>query len=186
MTNSITKLRFSSFRYWFTGIVTFLIWGLLAWQYFHDSIPSHHFLADKNMPLVSNIWGAIVIPALTWFLLWMIEKRLYSKSETIPFPYQTLAGFTGALIFGIALAFAIRYDFNTFSSNIPYILFILALFFPTHRSECFLGFVLGLTYSIGGVLPVVVGSIFLLLSAAIHLGLRPLLVRFYQFIASQF
>ena len=182
----ISKSQFSQFRYWFTGAISLIIWSLLAWQYFHDGIPSHHFLADKNMPLVSNGWGAVVIPILTWFLLFRVEKRLFVTSDTIPFPTQTIKAFSGALILGLALSLAINYDFKTFSSNVPLILIILAFFIPTFRSEYLLGFVLGLAYTLGGVLPTVVGSILLLVSAAVHLGFRPLVIRVYQFIISKF
>ncbi len=173
----IAKHRFFRFRIWITGIIFIVLTGLLLWQYFHDGIPSHHFLADKTLPLISNAWGALVIPITTWFLLFRVEKRLFSQSDTIAFPKHTLSGFLSALLFAVVLGIAIVYGFETFSSYSPLIIFSLALFFPTYKAEYFLGFILGLTYFIGGVLPVVVGSIFLLISALLYLLIRPLMLR---------
>jgi hypothetical protein len=145
---------------------------LLLWQYFHGGIPAHHFLADEDMPLVSNGWGALVIPIFTWLMMFRIEKRLFKTKDIIDFPSTTLYSLLGSLLFGIALGLSIYYQFKTFSGNVPLILFVLALFVPTYRSEYYLGFVLGLTWYIGGVLPVLVGSVFILFSAGIHIYLR--------------
>jgi len=178
----ITKNNFFRFRIWFTAIISTVLLGLLLWQYFNGGIPSHHFLDDETLPLVSNAWGALVIPIITWFLLFRVEKRLFSQSDAISFPRQSLSGFLSALVFGLVLGVAVVYGFETFLSYIPLILFSLALFFPTYKAEYFLGFILGLTYFIGGVLPVVVGSIFLLISAAIYLLIRPLILKLVRMI----
>jgi len=182
MKNELSIQQFLRFRIWFTVIVSFTIWTLLTWQYFDGEIPSHHFLAREDMPLISNIWGALIIPSFTWFLLYRIGKRIFRQQVIITFPYATLFAWIGAMLFGIALGLSIYYEFKTFSSNVPLILFVLALLFPTYRSEYLLGFVLGLTYFIGGVLPVVVGSVFLLFSAGIHLYLRKWIIHIFNYL----
>lgn len=181
----LTKFHFFRFQIGFIVLVTLLLYSLLAWQYFHDGIPSHHFLADKTMPLVSNGWGAFVIPITTWFLLFRVKKGLFSESDTISFPRHTLIGFLSSLIFGVCLGISVVYGFKTFASNVPLVIFGLALFFPTYKAEYFLGFVLGLTYFIGGVLPVVVGSVFLLISAAIYLLIRRLILKLVKMIKNK-
>ncbi len=180
----ITKSNYFHFRIWATVSVTVVLSSLLLWQYFHGGIPSHYFLADKNMPLVSNVWGALIIPIMTWFLLYRTGKRLFSESDSISFPGNTLIGFSCALVFAVTLGLSIQYRFETFSENVPFLLFGLALFFPTYRAEYFLGFILGLTYFVGGVLPVVVGSVFLMISAAIYLFLRPLILKLVKVISN--
>jgi len=172
MTKVLTIQQFLRFKIWFFSIICLLIWSLLLWQYFHGGIPGHHFLADKNMPLISNFWGALFIPPFVWFLMYRIQKRLFERTDTIDFPYTTLSAWVGALLFGIALGLSIYYDFKILSGNVPLILLVFALFIPTYRAEYYLGFVLGLTWYIGGVLPVVVGSVFLLFSAFVHIYLR--------------
>ncbi len=178
----ITKQHFFLFKIGFTALITVLLSSLLLWQYFRGGIPSHHFLADKTMPLISNAWGAVVIPITTWFLLFRVGKGLFKQSEAIPFPKHTLIGFLSALVFGIALGVAVVYRFELFLGNVPLIIFGLAFLFPTYKAEYFLGFVLGLTYFIGGVLPVLVGSVFLLISAAIYLLIRPLILKLVKMI----
>ena len=178
----ISKHDFFRFRIGFTAFITVLLSSLLVWQYFQGGIPSHHFLADKTMPLVSNAWGALVIPIITWFLLFRVESGLFSQSDAIPFPKHTLIGFLSSLIFGIFLGISVVNGFEIFLSKVPFIFIGVALFFPTYKAEYFLGFVLGLTYFIGGVLPVVVGSVFLLISAVIYLLIRRLILKLVKMI----
>jgi hypothetical protein len=178
----ITKQLFFRFKIGFTVIISVLLSSLLLWQYLQDGIPAHHFLADKTMPLVSNAWGALVIPIITWFLLFRIEKGLFRHTEAISFPTHSLIAFLSALLFGIVLGISVVSGFKLFLGNVPLILFSLALFLPIYKAEYFLGFVLGLTYFIGGVLPVVVGSVFLLISAAIYLLIRPLIIKLLKMI----
>lgn len=181
----ITKHDFLRFRIWNTFIVSILLSSWLLWQHFNGGIPSHHLLADKTLPLISNAWGALVIPITTWFLLFRVGKGLFGKTDIISFPTHTLYGFLSALLFALVLGMAIEYSFKTFLSYIPLILFSLALFFPTYKAEYFLGFILGLTYFIGGVLPVVVGSIFLLISAVIYLLIRPFILKLFKMVKNE-
>ncbi len=173
----ISKHNFFRFKMGFTAIITVLLYSLLLWQYFQGGIPSHYFLADKTMPLISNAWGALVVPIITFFLLFRIEKGLFSQSDSISFPKHTLIAFLCALLFGIVLGISVVYGFKTLLNGVPFILFGLPFFFPTYKAEYFLGFVLGLTYFIGGVLPVVVGSVFLLIAAVIYLVIRRLILK---------
>ena len=46
--------------------------------------------------------------------------------------------------------------------------------------SCVLGFVLGMTFTFGAVLPTAVGSVIAALSAAMHLIVYPLIVRFWN------
>lgn len=185
MTKMLTKQQFLRFKIWFFSIICLLLWSLLLWQYFHGGIPGHHFLADKNMPLVSNGWGALVIPVFIWLLMFRIETRLFKTKDIIDFPNTSLYAFLGALLFGISLGLSIYYQFKIFSGNVPLILFVLALFVPTYRSEYYLGFVLGLTWHIGGVLPVLVGSVFVLFSAGIYIYLRKWILFIFNYIFSR-
>lgn len=181
----ISKNDFFRFSIVFTTFITVILSSLLLWQYFHGGIPSHHFLADKTMPLISNAWGVLVIPIITWFLLLRVENGLFSPSDIISFPKHTWFGFLSSLVFGICLGLSITYGFKDFSSNALYIILGLALFFPTYKSEYLLGFVLGMTYFIGGVLPVVVGSVLLFISAVIYLGARRLILKLLKMVKTE-
>ena len=64
------------------------------------------------MPAVSNWWGALLIPALTWFLTGRVQKRIAlhsgGKEAAWTFPASVVAGFAGSLLFGIPLSAAAR------------------------------------------------------------------------------
>jgi len=157
----------------FTAIVTFLIWTNLAWDYFHDGVPTHYLLHRKDLPGISNWWGGIAIPLLTWFLLYRIKKRIHNKdSNGDPKNLNNvLYGLVGSFLFGVLVSF-----FFTIGSDVPgYMmigLFILSFFIPIYRAECVLGFVLGMTYTFGGILPILFGSIFVLIFAIDYLAIR--------------
>lgn len=160
-------------RILFTAIVTLLIWMHLAWDYFHDGVPTHYLLHRQDLPGISNWWGGIAIPLLTWFLLYRIKKRHYHKDangdpKSIN---KVLYGFIGALLFGILVSF-----FFTIGSEVPgYMmigLFILSFFIPLYRAEHILGFVLGMAYTFGGILPIIFGGIFSLIFSIDYLIIR--------------
>ena len=151
-------------RILFTAIVTLLSWAHLAWDYFHGGIPTHYLLHRKDLPGMSNWWGGIVIPLLTWFLLYRIKKRVYDKdlNEASNTSNHVIYGFIGALLLGIILSF-----FFTIGTDVPgYMmigLFIISFLIPIYRAEHLLGFVLGMAYTFGGILPIAIGSILILI-----------------------
>lgn len=156
----MNEKNFFKARIFVTAIVSVTIWSLLAWNYYHGGVPSHHILAREDMPSISNWWGGVLLPLLTWFLLYRIEKRIADGTSNLtPFPKSVVYSFLVALVFGVLLCtfFTLRY------SGIPgYMLqsvFVIALFFPIYRAECLLGFVIGMTFTFGAVLPTLVGSI---------------------------
>jgi hypothetical protein len=153
---------------YFTGIVAVAIWTLLAWNYFHGGIPSHHLLARKDMPEISNAWGALLLPLLTWFLLYRIRRRRMHDQH----PMHVFPGFTGALLFGILLSLFFNLGYADVPVYMFYGLFLLALFVPVYRAECLLGFVIGMTYTFGAVLPTGVGSVLILICAVLFLYVR--------------
>jgi hypothetical protein len=170
------KLAFK-IRLYFTGIVSVAIWLLLTWDYYHGGVPSHHILARNDLPSFSNWWGGLLLPLLTSFLLYRIQKRVGSDNNKKPLlsnvPNNILYGFISALLFGIVLSTF----FTIGNKDIPFYmmmsLFAAALFFPIYRAECFLGFVIGMTFTFGGVLPIGIGSILALIGAALFLLIRP-------------
>lgn len=181
----MTKNKFLTIRVLFTIGITLVLAMVLLYQHFHDGIPSHHFLARKDMPQVSNVWGILTIPVLTWLLLWRVDKRIFSSNSVVEFPNDVIIGFAASLMFGIALGLSIQFGFKTFSGNVPVLLLVLALLFPTYRAEYFLGFVIGLTYFVGGVLPIVVGAVFLAVSALVYLYVRTFLLWIFRLIVQQ-
>jgi hypothetical protein len=173
----MNRAQFFKLRLYVTGIITVAIWTLLAWDHYHGGVPAHHILAKKNLPAISNWWGGFLLPVLTWFLLYRIQKRIdktNTQNEEAPIDLKPiLYRFAGALLFGIVLSAFFTAGNMEMPGYMILAIFPLALFFPIYRSECLLGFVIGMTFTFGGVLPIGIGSIVLSLCAVLHLLLRP-------------
>jgi hypothetical protein len=188
----MNEKMFFKTRLYFTGIVTIAIWSLLAWNYFHGGVPSHHILDNEDLPAISNWWGGLLLPLLTWFLLYRIQKRLIrnndEQSKTSRFSINILYGFIGALLFGMLLSAFFTFGYSDIPGYMLLGLLLLALFFPIYRAECILGFVIGMTFTFGAVLPTAVGSLLALISAVLYLYVRLLIVKvssgFVQIVSS--
>jgi hypothetical protein len=155
--------NFFKIRIYITALVSMAIWGLLAWEYTHGGFQSHHILRRKDLPELQNWWGGILLPILTWFLLYRIQKR----PESIV---------SKRVIYGFLVAFAIAASIITFVyldiHDVPRYLLIsilvTALFYPIYRAECLLGFILGMTLSFGAVLPTFIGCILAIIGFLIY------------------
>lgn len=72
----MSKEMFYKTQLYFTAIITIAIWSLLIWEHYHGGVPSHHILAREDLPEFSNWWGGLLLPLLSFFLLYRIKKRL--------------------------------------------------------------------------------------------------------------
>lgn len=151
----------------------------LAWEYFHGGIVSHHFLNRADMPAVSNLWGALLLPALSWVLSGIALRPL---AERAPSGARLAIGFFGPLLFAAALAASFVAGKQDISSLLLQAMLLLALVFRVYRAECVLGFILGMTVTFGAVLPAVIGSGIAALSAAVHLLLYPCVLRVWRWL----
>jgi hypothetical protein len=170
---------FFRYRLYFAGFITLAMWLLLAWDYFHGGIPAHHILNKHELPAISNGWGGFLIPLLTWYLLYRIQKRNQQEGNILDLAKLRKAFFMSLLsaIYALIIALAFTFDYNVVSEYMFNGLLVLALIFPLYRAEYYLGFVLGLTYFFGGVLPCGIGLVIVLISAAANFGLHPILVK---------
>ncbi len=164
-----------------TGIVTILIFGLLFWEYFHGGVPSHHILQKKDLPEISNWWGGLLLPVLTWILLGRIELRL-NKQESLPQQNKNqtvkiLRLFLLGLILGIMIAVSFTNSYKFILDNVLYLLLILSFFFPVYYAEFILGFILGMAFTFGVVLPTIFILIIAALAFLIFRYIRPLILR---------
>lgn len=158
--------RFVRARVMATAVVAIAEWAFLAWQHVHGGVPSHHFLDRADMPTISNWWGGLVLPCMTCFLLARVQRRIASQVETAT--RDAVIGLVTALGFGVLLSvFFMRGD-DQVTSVMFASLFVIALVVPIYRAECLLGFVLGMAYTFGGVLPSIIGSIVALIALVIH------------------
>jgi uncharacterized membrane protein YjgN (DUF898 family) len=163
------------------AIAALYVGGLLLWEHFHGGIQSHHFLAREDMPAVSNAWGMVVLPLLTWLgvksLRWRMAKR-YPEGNVPPDFLRNIGwAFLGAAIYAAAIAIAFVSGRSDISGTLFPALFILGLFLPLYRAEYYLGFVAALSAAFGTVLPAVIGGVVVAVSFVLNGYLWPLLKR---------
>ncbi|AKD04075.1 hypothetical protein POKO110462_13490 [Pontibacter korlensis] len=164
-----------------TGIVTIFVLSLLIWEHFHGGVASHHILQQQNLPAISNWWNGLILPILTWFLIGRTEKRIGKQSsqvqQTNNLQRQALRLFLTGLGLGVLIATSFTNGYSAFLDNIPYIILVLSLIIPIYYAEFILGFILGMTYTFGAILP----TAFILILAAIGIlayrFIRPMIMR---------
>jgi hypothetical protein len=137
-------------------------------------------LNRADLPAISNWWGALLLPALTWFLTGRIRKhrvaRPGGRGRVPMLPRSVVAGFGVALLLGVLLAVSFAGGARSITPVLFQAILVAAVFLPAYRAECLLGFVLGMTPVFGAVLPTAIGSIIAAGSALVHLVVRPLLL----------
>lgn len=164
-----------------TGLVTVLIFGFLFWEHFHGGVASHHILQQQNLPAISNWWSGLLLPILTWLLLSRTEKRLCKQSSQVQktnnLQSKVLRLFITGLALGILIAISFVNGYGLILDNIPYIILVLSLIIPIYYAEFILGFILGMTYTFGAILP----TVFILILAAIGIltykFIRPIILK---------
>jgi hypothetical protein len=160
-----------------TALVSVALGGLLAWDYSHGGVPRHHLLANPALPSVSNWWGALLLPVLTWWLLARVQHNAMGNAEAsataLPSFRRAWYGFTGAVVVGALIAVLFTLGYPDLAGNVLLGLFIGALFVPIHRPECLLGFVLSMSFTFGPVLPLLIGTLVGLIGLVLYAGLRP-------------
>lgn len=175
------SFAFSRLRLRITVAVSLAIWSLLLWQQSHGGVPSHSFLARADMPKISNWWGAAVLPVLTWFLTGRVAKRLADQSDdaaTARATWLTIQiGYAVSLLYAVALATAFTTGRDAIAGFLFPALPVIGLFVPIFRAECVLGFVLGMTYTFGAVLPTFIATMVSVVGAAVYLVPRALFRR---------
>jgi hypothetical protein len=162
------------FRMASTAMVAAADWAFLVWQHFHGGVPSHHFFDRADMPAISNWWGGLLLPLMTWFLIGRVQRRIASQGHDAK--RFALIGFVCALIFGVLLSTFFTIGDDQISNIMFESLFPLALFIPIYRAEYLLGLVLGMAYTFGGVLPSIVGSVVAVITMLIYRYIRAALL----------
>lgn len=148
--------------------------ALLAREHLHGGVLSHHLLANPDLPAVSNWWGLLLVPLLTWWTVGRIERRvrLAASGGSARKPAPLLA-FLCALAYGAALAAL----FAAGSPLVEYVFFgllALALVVRLWHAECLLGFVLAMNFVAGPILPAMFGAVIALFSWLVHAAGRAL------------
>lgn len=171
--------KFQRGRMGLTVLATLAELVQLAWQHAHGGVASHHLLDRADLPAVSNGWGALLIPVLGWFLTGRLQRRYMrcpdAKARSLG--RKMAAGFGVALLFGLGIAVSFTHGADRVTNGLFEAMIVLAILLPGYRAERVLGFVLGMLFTFGAVLPTAVASVIAGVSALLHLGAWPLLSR---------
>lgn len=148
-----------------TVLVTLGIWGLLIWQHFRDGVPAHHLLHNPELPRISNWFGGLLLPVLTWGLLGLSRRRVRAIDSGLQ---SVVIGLAAGLTFGVAMSVTFFSGHESVTSYLFFSLLPLALLLPVYRPECLLGFVLGMSTAFGAILPALFGFVMALATFLIH------------------
>jgi hypothetical protein len=143
-----------------TMLVALIELAHLAWQWTHGGIVSHHLLANPELPSVSNGWGIVALPALAWILAGRFLRRAASASAK----RTILIAALGAAGAGIGLSLAFSLGTPDHAAVVLLLILLSGVALPTYRAEYLLGFVLGMAWTFGPILPIIVGSVLALSS----------------------
>ena len=152
------------------GLALLVTTAHLGWEATHGGVKSHHLLAREDMPAVSNWWGLLILPLLGLLASRAVTARAQANQGAVA---GAVAALVGSLLVGIALSatFAAGYE------SAPFVIFVAALaaglVLPTYRAEYIFGFVLGMTFVIGPVIPTIAAFVAAGISAAAHFLVRP-------------
>jgi len=149
----------------------------LAWEASHGGIVSHHLLARADLPAVSNLWGLATLPALGWLAAHFVRRR---SANSEPAVRRAVVAFVCALILGGSLAAAFSLGLEDISGGLFVAAMLAGLVAPTYRAEYLFGFVIGMTWVVGPVLPVIAGTLAATVAVLAHFVLRPAALALYR------
>ena len=148
--------------------------ALLAHEHFNGGVRSHHLLDRADLPTISNWFGLVVLPVLGW--LADVRLRNQMTSSTRPgLPTGFVVGLVCSLLYGAALATSFAVGASTITSGLFLGLFLLAVALPVYRVECMLGFVVGMSFTFGSVLPALVAVVVAAVSFLVRLAFTSLM-----------
>ncbi|HWV47209.1 MAG TPA: hypothetical protein VN039_14500 [Nitrospira sp.] len=162
-------------RHYMPAILAFssFVFGaaLLAYEHFNGGVQSNYLLDRPDLPLISNWYGLIVLPLLGW-LLGVRLRNHPTLSTRLWLPKDIWAGLVCSLLYGAALATSCELAPFTITSALLLGMLLLAVALPIYRVECIFGFVVGMTFTFGAVLPALVAVVFAAVSVVARFAFR--------------
>ena len=139
----------------------------LALEWSGGGVQSHHLLNRADMPAISNWLGLLTLPAVGLAFGWR-ARRLGGVTRAM------WAGLIVSFLYGMAMATGFKLGAGAVTQALFLGLFGVAILAPVYRAECIAGFVAGMAFTFGGVLPLIVALVFAGLSAAVRFGAHAL------------
>ena len=150
-----------------------------GWEHLHFGIASHDVLNRADLPAVSNAWGLLLLPPLGWFPggIALRVAALAPMNGTNRPPGSVVVGFFGALLSGVLFAVSFAAGYENAAPLLLQCLLLAALALRVYRAECVPGFVLGMAFTFGAILPTTVAATTAVVSAIVYRLLRPSVLR---------
>jgi len=166
--------RLDRLQWYMVALAVLFAVAMVAWEYTHGGVVSHHFLDRRDMPTLSNWWNLAVLPLLGWLAAWSARRRTDMDARALP---KALAGALCALLVGIAMSAAFVTGHQQVTGDLFFAALVAGLVWPTYRAEYVFGFVLGMAFVFGAVLPTIFALVGVAISASFHLLARPAFAR---------
>lgn len=158
---------------WGPVLLAIVVVGLhLGWEFLHGGVRSHHLLNRADLPTISNWWGLLVLPALGALAGHLVAWRASGSPGAIRY---AVLGASGAIVAGIALSVAFVVGSEAAASPVFLCIVAASVVVPAYRAEYLFGFVLGMTFVFGAVLPTLFGLLMVAVSALARRVVFPLL-----------
>lgn len=157
---------------------TIYIFVYLIFEHFTTGVQGHYPFHDDSLPFISNWWGIIVVPLVTFCLTTLLTKHygeLYPRQVWIH-----LAG--GGLYAAINAVLFFSGNVELLSALVLPSVVILALFFPIYRPDYVLGYYIVSTVGFGSVIPLIGSVVFAVIGFIIYKFIRPAPVYLYKII----
>ncbi|MEQ8712622.1 MAG: hypothetical protein RIC80_06375 [Cyclobacteriaceae bacterium] len=133
--------------------------ALITFEHFDGGVITHYPLADDNLPGISNWWGMLTIPLLTWITFSFTGRRKNNDNSRPPAHLIKNPYLLGGLVFGAIVGLLWEIDQEAILQYFIMLPVLLALFAKVYLPESLLGFALGMLYTFGGVLPIGIGLV---------------------------
>ncbi|MBX2828232.1 MAG: hypothetical protein KTR22_08720 [Flavobacteriaceae bacterium] len=150
-------------------IITLLF---ILWEYMNGGVITHHLLAREDLPGISNWWGLLTVSLLTWLVVTFIQRRRRQTEKDEESDDNLIKRFLGGLIFGMVVSLLWELDLEAVLPFFILLPVLLSFFTRVHFPESLLGFVIAMIYSFGGILPILIGLVLLLLSFIVYTLIR--------------
>ena len=169
--------KLDGLQWYVVALAALFAMAMLAWEYTHGGVVSHHFLDRRDMPSVSNWWSLAVLPLLGWLAAWSARRRTTVDAGALP---KAFAGALGALLVGVVMSVAFITGHQQVTGDLFFAALVSGVVWPTYRAEYVFGFVFGMTFVFGAVLPTFVALLGVAISAIFKLLVQPALVRWIR------
>ncbi|BDU18346.1 hypothetical protein [Lysobacter auxotrophicus] len=137
----------------------------LSMEAIGGGVQSHHLLNRADLPAISNGFGLLTLPAIG-FALGLRARRQGGFTRSM------WTGLVLSFLYGTALATGFEFGAQALMQTLFFGLLVVAVLAPVHRAECVAGFVAGMAFTFGGVLPLLVALVFAAISALVRFAIR--------------